>query len=251
MPHHLLDQPWGRLAYETAGASGPCLLFLHGTGCDNRDWDAVRARLPARGLRLVFLEFRGHGASDVSAADFTLGDLADDALALLAHLGIPRAWFVGHSLGGMVALAAARRNPKAVQGLLQLEGWTNLRASGAFGPNRFFGNLGPEAIRRIQDKSAATRARHAPERWSAFWSTVQSFDGSDVLASPPGPVWQVYGELGRRPDTAARLEVPVHPAIPWHWVPGCGHYIPIEKPIETAALCAKAASGEALQDTPN
>lgn len=229
--------PWGRQAYESAGESGPCLLFLHGTGCDNRDWDALRAHLPASGLRLLFLEFRGHGASDVSSSAFTLDDLADDALALLDHLRLPRAVFVGHSLGGMVALAAARKRPGAIGGLVQLEGWTSLRASGAFRPNHFFGNLSPEAIERIQAKSLATRARHTPERWTAFWETVRAFDGSDVLTNPPAPVLEVYGEAGRLPDTAARLEVPAHPRIAWRWLPDCGHYIPLEKPAETAALC--------------
>ena len=241
MTPEFLSLSWGRQAYETAGDSGPCLLFLHGTGCDNRDWDAMRALLPERGMRLVFLEFRGHGASDASSTDFTLDDLADDALALLAHLHIPRAWFVGHSLGGMAALAAARKKPEALEGLLQLEGWTSLRASGAFGPNRFFGNLPPEAIDLIKAKGTATRARYTPERWNAFWATVRAFDGSDVLANPPAPVLEVYGGLGRLPETVARLEVPDHPRIFWRWLPDCGHYIPLERPGETAALCREIA----------
>ncbi len=237
MAHGHLSLPWGRLAYESDGESGPCLLFLHGTGCDNRDWDGVRAGLPSAGLRLVFLEFRGHGASSVSRSSFTLNDLAEDSLALLVHLGIPSARFIGHSLGGMVALAAARQKPSAIERLVLLEGWTALRAGNAFGPDRFYGTLRPEAIDRITAKHAATRSRHTPGQWNAFWTSVQEFDGSDVLSAPPAPVLEVYGELGRRPDSKNKLLVPPHPRIAWCWLPDCGHYIPLEKPAETAALC--------------
>jgi pimeloyl-ACP methyl ester carboxylesterase len=206
----------------------------------------MRALLPARGLRLVFLEFRGHGASSVSASDFTLDDLADDALALLVHLGISRASFVGHSLGGMVALAAARKKPAAIEGLVLLEGWTALRAGNAFGPNRFYGKLGAEAIAGIKAKDMATRVRHTKKQWNAFWKTVKAFDGSDVLADPSAPVWEVYGEMGRLPDSESRLLVPPHPRIAWRWLPDCGHYIPLEKPAEIAALCREMAGRGAL-----
>lgn len=231
-----LTLPWGRLAYESFGGSGPCLLFLHGTGCDNRDWDAVRAHLPTAGFRYLFLEFRGHGGSSVSATDFTLDDLAGDALALLAHLRIPRARFVGHSLGGMAALAAARQSP-AVESLVLLEGWTSLKAAAAFAPGRYYGRLGTGAMDGIKAKADATRARHTPEQWQAFWSTVQAFNAADVLANPLVPVLEVYGALGRLPQTEARLLVPDHPRIAWRWLPDCGHFIPLEKPAETAALC--------------
>ncbi len=241
MTPRYFNQPWGRLAYETCGETGPCLLFLHGTGCDNRDWDAMRAHLPEGGRRLVFLEFRGHGASSVSPAGFSLDDLADDALALLAHLGIPSAHLIGHSLGGMVALAAAREKPAAIRSLILLEGWTARRAWGALGPDRYFGRLPADVIAAIKAKSAATVARHAPEHWDAFCATAQAFDGTDVLASPPAPVYEVYGALGRQPDSEIRLLVPDHPRIAWRWLPDCGHYIPLEKPAETAALCQEWA----------
>ena len=237
MPPCYLEQSWGQLAYETEGDQGAWLLFLHGTGCDNRDWDGARACLKGKPFRLLFLEFRGHGASSVFPGPFSIEDLAADALALLKHLAIPRARFVGHSLGGMTALAAARQKPEAVESVILIEGWTALRAGTAFGPNRFYGNLPSQAIARITAKSLATRRRHTPDHWTAFWSSVQAFDGSDVLAAPSCLVREVYGAMGRRPDSEKRLLVPVHPRIAWSWIPDCGHYIPLEKPAETAAVC--------------
>jgi pimeloyl-ACP methyl ester carboxylesterase len=236
-----LSLPWGRLAYERVGRSGPCLIFLHGTGCDNRDWDSVRTHLPTDGFRCIFLEFRGHGNSSVSKTPFTLEDLADDALALLDHLGISQAHWVGHSLGGMVSLAAARKS-KAAAGLVLLEGWTSLKAAAAFAPGRFYGRLDADAITRIKTKAAATIARHNPDQWRAFWSSVEAFDGSDVLADPGMPIREVYGALGRLPETQARLLVPEHPRITWQWLPDCGHYLSLEKPAEIAAGLVSAIS---------
>jgi pimeloyl-ACP methyl ester carboxylesterase len=210
MPPCYLEQSWGQLAYETEGDQGAWLLFLHGTGCDNRDWDGVRACLKGKPFRLLFLEFRGHGASSVFPGPFSIG---------------------------MTALAAARQKPDAVESVILFEGWTALRAGTAFGPNRFYGNLPSQAIARITAKSLATRRRHTPDHWTAFWSSVQAFDGSDVLAAPSCLVREVYGAMGRRPDSEKRLLVPVHPRIAWSWIPDCGHYIPLEKPAETAAVC--------------
>src|SRR5947207_2043742 len=49
------------------------------------------------------------------------GDAADDALALLAHLGVERAFFVGMSQGGFLSLRAALRAPDRVRGLALID----------------------------------------------------------------------------------------------------------------------------------
>ena len=71
---------------------------LHGRGSDN-------GPLPIRLVRSFF------GLR--SRAAYTLEDMADDAVALLDHLGIDRAHIVGASMGGMIAqIFAARFKPR-------------------------------------------------------------------------------------------------------------------------------------------
>ena len=225
----------GGLRYIDAGGSGPALLFLHGAGCEALDWEGVLRLLPA-GWRCAALDFRGHGESAVPADPFTLGCLAEDALGLAAALGMESFAAVGHSLGGMVAMEAARRSER-VCGLALLEGWTRLSCgAAAFEGGRFYGSLPPSAVERIRQKSASIRARFSDEVWRPFWDSVSAFDGFSFLERAAFPIFAVYGGMGRNARTQARLRVPPNRNIRWVWIDGAGHYLPHECPAEVAAV---------------
>ena len=228
--------PWGEMTYADSSRDGFPLLFLHGTGCDSTDWAGVHRNLSRR-LRLISLDFRGHGQSDVPAAAFTIGDLVGDVLYLLNDLDLRSALLVGHSLGGMVAMEVARRSSQ-VAGLVLLEGWTSLSAaSRAFDTGRTYGTLSEDAIVRIQEKSSETRARFAQGNWVRFWDSVQRFDAYVYLRSAQIPIVEAYGAMGRHERTAANLKVPRNPLIEWIWISNAGHYLPHERPVEVADAC--------------
>jgi len=231
---------WGDLAFEDRPGEGTPLIFLHGSGCDSSDWTAVLPHLPT-GRRSITLDFRGHGRSGTPTATFSMSDLADYALSLADHLHLDGFILVGHSLGGMVAMDLASRCDR-VASLLLLEGWTRLTCTRAFTGNRFHGRLGPDAVTSIQQKNQATRARFAPGQWDAFWRTVSAFDATVFLQSASIPILEVYGDLGRTPDTQRLLAVPDNPHIHWHWLPGAGHYLPTERPDDVADLCRRVIS---------
>lgn len=228
------------MAYADSGGSGRPFLFLHGSGCDSQDWDAVIARLPP-GLRCICLDFRGHGASEAPGSDLTSAGLTDDVLALANHLDLRDVILVGHSLGGCVAMLAAQRTDR-VTGLILLEGWTNGRAEGAFSGDRLYAGLEAPAIRRIEQKLEATIQRLGVGAWKRFGDSDGNFDAFPYLQSVRIPVVEVYGEAGRTPDTEKRLEIPANPAITWRWVKGAGHYLPHAKPREIARICGDLAA---------
>ena len=236
MQHVATD--WGRMGYSDSGGAGVPLVFLHGTGCDSADWDATNAALP-HGLRIVRVDFRGHGQSAVPRTRFTLRDLADDVLLLAKHVGFDRMVLVGHSLGGMVALDTAARSSQ-VAGIVLLEGWTILAAAEAFPRARFYGGLPAQAVQRIQAKDRATRTRFNPVIWEHFWNSVDRFDGGPHLENAAIPVWEVYGELGRTDSTLGELHIPQKPNIRLRWIADAGHYLPHESPAEVAAICVEA-----------
>ena len=94
------------LAYTDAGA-GPPVVLLHGLTCHLGYWLRV---LPLLGsLRVVALDFRGHGLSD-HRNSYGYADYEYDLLWLLDRLELDRVTVAGHSLGGYVALSAARRS---------------------------------------------------------------------------------------------------------------------------------------------
>lgn len=99
-----------RLHYAESGPqTGPALVLSGSLGTDLRLWDAVLPHLPDT-LRVVRYDMRGHGLSTCPDGPYYMGDLVADAGALLDHLNITEAVFVGLSIGGMIAqgLAAER-----------------------------------------------------------------------------------------------------------------------------------------------
>ncbi|NDJ34914.1 MAG: alpha/beta hydrolase [Chloroflexi bacterium] len=83
---------------------GTPVLFLHGNASNATFWEEVMLALP-EGFRGIAPDQRGYGGADPEKkVDATngMGDLADDAIALLDHLGIDKVHLAGHSMGGSV-----------------------------------------------------------------------------------------------------------------------------------------------------
>ncbi len=89
----------------------PVVMMNHSLACTGAMWEAQMPTLAD--YRVLRVDMRGHGASGVPGDDYTLEQLADDEIALLDHLEIERAHFVGLSIGGMIgqtfALKAGER----------------------------------------------------------------------------------------------------------------------------------------------
>ena len=66
----------------------------------------------------VAIDHRGHGRGLRTEAPFRLEDAADDAAAVLRHLGIGPVVTVGYSMGGPISMLFARRHPQLVDGLV-------------------------------------------------------------------------------------------------------------------------------------
>ena len=79
----------------------PVLMLSHSLGLAYGVWDAQVADCQ-RFFRVIRYDLRGHGASSVTAGDYTIEQLSLDALALADHLGAPRFAFCGLSIGGMI-----------------------------------------------------------------------------------------------------------------------------------------------------
>ena len=95
----------------------PVAVFLHGAGMDHSVWTLPGRYVAHHGGSTLALDLPGHGKSDGPA----LGSIADMAAWVLRALDaqkIARAFFVGHSMGALIGLEAARANPDRVSGLL-------------------------------------------------------------------------------------------------------------------------------------
>jgi 3-oxoadipate enol-lactonase len=94
-------------AYEDTLGDGPAVLFLHGLGGSANGWLWQLEACRRRGWRGVAPDQRGAGRSDAPRGPYSIELWARDAAGLLDGLGIERAALVGHSVGCMIAAAAA------------------------------------------------------------------------------------------------------------------------------------------------
>ena len=102
---------------ERGDPNGSPLIFANSLGTDLRVWDALLPHLPP-GLRIIRYDMRGHGLTDAPDGEYWMGDLVADAAALMDHLGIMHATFVGLSIGGVVAQGLAAERPDLVRALV-------------------------------------------------------------------------------------------------------------------------------------
>lgn len=102
-------------AYSVEGSGEP-LFLIHGIGARRATFARLVEMLKDR-FTCISYDLRGHGESPLPDGRFGLDDLVDDLEALRARLGIDRAHVAGHSLGGMIGPAYARRFPDRVASL--------------------------------------------------------------------------------------------------------------------------------------
>lgn len=103
------------VSYRIDG-SGPPLYMVHGIGSRKSAWDDLVGDLAAH-FTCVRHDLRGHGQSPTPPTPYSLDDLVEDLEALRARLGHEQIHLVGHSLGGMIAPAFARKYPARVLSL--------------------------------------------------------------------------------------------------------------------------------------
>jgi pimeloyl-ACP methyl ester carboxylesterase len=98
--------------------SSPTILLLHGwTLSADLNWFALYAAMARHG-RVLAMDVRGHGRGLRSEQRFSLEAAADDAAALVEHLGAGPVIVVGYSMGGSIGLLMWRRHPQTVAGLI-------------------------------------------------------------------------------------------------------------------------------------
>jgi pyruvate dehydrogenase E2 component (dihydrolipoamide acetyltransferase) len=103
-----------RLRYLKLGdAEGDPVIFLHGYGADLNNWLFNQPAI-AEQRTTYALDLPGHGGSAKDVGEGTVSSMAGAVLTFMRRLGIERAHFVGHSMGGAVALELAAHSPETV-----------------------------------------------------------------------------------------------------------------------------------------
>lgn len=155
-----------RLHYEAFGrASAPAVLMIQGLGADKHGWDMQRIPLSLQ-YRVIALDNRGAGRSDKPFGHYTLEQMADDAIAVLDHVGVDKAHVVGASMGGAISQIVGLKYPDRVISLTLactacrnhpwrrelLQSWATTaseRGTGAMAREAARWVIGPRSFRRL------------------------------------------------------------------------------------------------------
>lgn len=104
-----------RLHYQVTGRPGaPPVLFIQGLGASKVGWILQRFGT-APWYQAIALDNRGAGRSDKPHGDYSLEQMADDAIAVLDHAGVETAHVVGASMGGVISQILAVKYPERIR----------------------------------------------------------------------------------------------------------------------------------------
>ncbi|RZS90918.1 pimeloyl-ACP methyl ester carboxylesterase [Motilibacter rhizosphaerae] len=231
----------------------PPVVLLHGWP---QHWWCWRHVIPplARDHRVLAVDLRGCGWSDVPASGYDKEQLAADVVGVLDTLGVERTRLVGHDWGGWVAGLLAQRHPERVTDLLLVSilppflpvhvpprqawrfGYQPLVAAPVLGPLLVRG----VAARRDGSFAEVLRQRRYARASSLLYRTflVRELAQSRAGAHRGGPAvpWRLL--LGGA-DPVIRPEFLLRGRQATTVLPGAGHFLPEEAP--EAVLAALAA----------
>lgn len=150
------------------------ILFLHGNLSSATWWETTMLALPA-GFRGIAPDQRGYGDADRTVTiDATrgMGDLSDDAIALLDHLGIERAILVGNSMGGSVIWRMIADHSSRISSVIQVDPGSPYGYGGSKGIDGvaitpdFAGSgaglVNPEMVSRLESGDTSTESPVSP-----------------------------------------------------------------------------------------
>jgi pimeloyl-ACP methyl ester carboxylesterase len=110
---------------DIRGKGDTALVFLHGW-CGDREYWKHQVDVFAADYRIVTLDQAGHGESGKDRKHWSAGSLAGDVEAVAKALDLKRVILIGHSMGGPVALMAAKRMPDIVIAVIGVDTLQNV-----------------------------------------------------------------------------------------------------------------------------
>jgi len=157
--------------------TGLPVICLHGLTRNSRDFETVAPRIAALGRRVVAPDMRGRGksANDPDPAHYVPAVYAQDVLKLMDSLSIPRAVFIGTSMGGLITMVFATMAPDRIAASILNDVGPKLNSAGLARIATYVGRTQPvsswdqaaEAVRSITG-SAYPERLDDEQFWLAF-----------------------------------------------------------------------------------
>src|SRR5581483_5036529 len=243
------------LAYEISGSGEPPLVFVHGWCCDHT-YFAPQVERFRRDHRVLAVDLRGHGASDQPVQDYTAEVFADDVAWLCERLDVGRPVVIGHSMGGIVALALAVRHPALPRAIAALDSPLPPLAGGTAAREALLASLaGPgyqasarrycddnfflptdDPVRRARILDAMTAApQHV---MVSAMAAIAHYDSAPALQALAVPLLYVAANEEKPRADVARLRTLCR-TLTYGQTVGSGHFLQLEVPDQVNAMLAR------------
>jgi pimeloyl-ACP methyl ester carboxylesterase len=234
------------MAYVDRGKGEPAFVLVHCGNCRKEIWrETVDAFAGER--RVVAMDLPGHGRSGARRDQWSLAALGADVAALVEHLKLGKVVLVGNSLGGPVALEAARRLGRGrVLGVVAVDTLQDVEAKwpeegrrrllDAYQQDFRKGCRGLMAGLLPKDAPRATRDRIDEETCGndaraaiALLGTFGEYDQATALREAGVPVWAINSTVF---PTALEVNRKHAHSFEVILMEGVGHYPQVERPAE-------------------
>lgn len=172
----------------------PTWLALHGWLDNAASFSRLAPRLvDALGIRVVAIDFAGHGLSRHRRGDYALWDYCHDLLDACDHLGLARVPLLAHSMGAGVACLTAAALPERVETLVLLDGLGALTTEAGEAPAQLRKGLLADrrplsSAPRYPDRETAVAARVAGGATPIDAETARPLVSRNLEALPDGHV---------------------------------------------------------------
>jgi pimeloyl-ACP methyl ester carboxylesterase len=241
------------IAYSIDGSAGGAVLFIHGWSCDRGYWEAQVADL-TRDYRVVTVDLAGHGDSGAGRSRWTVEAFGRDVEAVVDDLALDSVILVGHSMGGPVALEAARRLHGRVVGVIGIdtlhdvelrypdEEWDRILSGlerdfvpvcDAFVRGMFLAGADPELVREV----ASDMCSAPPEVAIGALAGLRDHDAAATLAAAGVPLRCINATTEPTNVEANRRHARDFDVIT---IEGTGHFPMLERPDELNRLLRQA-----------
>ncbi len=114
--------------FVVQGQGEPSLVFVHGFAGSHEGWDDQMSYFSKK-YKVVAMDLPGFGESGNNRENWTMGAFGEDVVSVIEHLNLEGVILVGHSMGGVVILEAAKRIPGKIIGLVPCDMFHNVEES--------------------------------------------------------------------------------------------------------------------------
>ena len=210
-------------AHYTERGDGPTVVALHAATSNGSEMGWLARLIAHEGFNVVTPDLRGHGSTGNPAPDMHLLRLVDDVLEFIYLLGRSSPHAAGFSLGGAVALYAARQRPDLFRSLVLVG--TGYRAPS---DENLITAIGPEGTRSAEQNAIFDRQTGTVVGWNA------SPESLSVIACPTLVVAADRDEFYDLEDSLALYQA--LPNAEMLIVPRCDHIGLVRHPLVMQAV---------------